>query len=106
MKKNHIVVRTADSLEEGETDWDRIDQLTDEEIEQAVQEDPDAVLLDEDWFERAELIMPSSGKEKISIRLDEDVIEWFKEQGPGYQTRMNLVLRAYMVGRRRKEETE
>ena len=32
----------------------------------------------------------------LSLRIDHDVLEWFREQGPGYQTRMNAVLRAYM----------
>ena len=35
-------------------------------------------------------------KAAISLRLDEDILEWFKAQGPGYQTRINAVLRAYM----------
>lgn len=34
-------------------------------------------------------------KAAISLRLDEDVLEWFKAGGPGYQTRINAVLRAY-----------
>lgn len=34
-------------------------------------------------------------KASISLRLDQDVLEWFKRQGPGYQTRMNAVLRAF-----------
>lgn len=38
----------------------------------------------------------STHKEAISLRLDHDVLDWFKTQGPGYQTRMNAVLRAYM----------
>ena len=41
--------------------------------------------------------LPQSGrKEAISLRLDPDVLDWFKTHGPGYQTRMNTVLRAYM----------
>ena len=36
-----------------------------------------------------------AAKEVISLRIDQDVIEWFKAQGPGYQTRMNPVLRAF-----------
>jgi len=32
----------------------------------------------------------------LSLRIDHDVLEWFRAQGPGYQTRMNAVLRAYM----------
>ena len=37
-----------------------------------------------------------ANKQLISLRLDKDIIAWFKEQGPMYQTRMNGVLRAYM----------
>ncbi len=41
--------------------------------------------------------LPQSGrKAAISLRLDEEVLEWFRTRGPGYQTRMNAVLRAYM----------
>ena len=35
-------------------------------------------------------------KAAISLRLDADVLEWFRARGPGYQTRINAVLRAYM----------
>ncbi len=38
---------------------------------------------------------PLPSKASISLRVDTDVLEWFKAQGPGYQTRINLVLRAY-----------
>ncbi|TAN04572.1 MAG: hypothetical protein EPN36_08300 [Rhodanobacteraceae bacterium] len=40
-------------------------------------------------------LQPRSSKAAVSLRIDEDVIEWFKAQGPGYQTRMNSVLRAF-----------
>ena len=53
------VVRKVES--EG-SDWDRVDALTDEEIKQAVAEDPDAELLSDDWFHRAKLVIPG-GKE-------------------------------------------
>jgi uncharacterized protein (DUF4415 family) len=36
------------------------------------------------------------GKTLLSLRIDSDVIEWFRKQGPGYQSRMNALLRAYM----------
>jgi uncharacterized protein (DUF4415 family) len=39
--------------------------------------------------------MPAA-KTHLSLRLDEDVVDWFKRQGAGYQTRMNAVLRAYV----------
>jgi len=34
-------------------------------------------------------------KASVSLRIDADVLEWFKAQGPGYQTRINAVLRAF-----------
>ena len=40
-------------------------------------------------------LKPVPAKAAISLRVDADVLEWFKAQGPGYQTRINLVLRAY-----------
>jgi uncharacterized protein (DUF4415 family) len=40
-------------------------------------------------------LVPVASKELISLRIDQDVIEWFKAQGPGYQTRINSVLRAF-----------
>ena len=40
-------------------------------------------------------LQPLPPKASISIRLDQDVLEWFKAQGPGYQTRINTVLRAF-----------
>ena len=40
-------------------------------------------------------LQPLPSKASISIRVDQDVLEWFKAQGPGYQTRINTVLRAF-----------
>jgi uncharacterized protein (DUF4415 family) len=78
------------------TDWERIRSLTDAEIERAVAEDPDAApLLDGDWFRKAQLVSPDP-KVPISIRLDRDILEWFKRRGPRYQTRINAVLRAFV----------
>lgn len=49
-----------------------------------------------DFFETASLVHPAP-KQPISLRVDEDVLAWFKAQGPRYQSRMNAVLRAYMA---------
>jgi uncharacterized protein (DUF4415 family) len=77
------------------TDWARVDALTDEEIEAAVRDDPDAPpIVDDDWFASATLVMPKP-KEQISIRLDADVLEHFRKY-PRYQTRINAILRAAM----------
>jgi uncharacterized protein (DUF4415 family) len=40
-------------------------------------------------------LKPVSGKASISLRVDADVLEWFRAKGPGYQTKMNAVLRAF-----------
>ncbi len=51
--------------------------------------------LDEAFWAKSTVRMPKT-KPNISIRLDSDVLEWFKSQGAGYQTRMNAILRTYM----------
>jgi len=78
----------------GKTDWAALDALTDEDIEAAVRNDPDAVPLDIDWSDGV-VVMPAK-KKAISIRIDEDVLDFFKSEGDGYQRRMNAVLRSYM----------
>lgn len=74
------------------TDWERVDALTDADIDTS-----DIPPLDDDFFANAELRMPKP-KKAITIRLDSDVLDWFKAQGGGYQTRINAVLRMYMEG--------
>jgi uncharacterized protein (DUF4415 family) len=51
--------------------------------------------LDEAFFRRAKVRMPA-GKQLVSLRVDQDILDWFKQQGKGYQTRINAVLRAYV----------
>lgn len=58
--------------------------------------------LDEQWFEEATVVTPEP-KERITIRVDRDVLDYFKAQGRGYQSRMNAVLRAFVSARRRRE---
>ena len=41
-------------------------------------------------------MVDAGGEDRLSLRLDHDIIAWFKAQGPGYQSRINAVLRAYM----------
>ena len=70
---------------EGKTDWDRLRAEGDYEGEAE---------FEVDWA-RAELVIPET-KRMISLRLDADVLDFFKAQGKGYQTRINAVLRAWM----------
>jgi uncharacterized protein (DUF4415 family) len=85
------------------TDWASLRAMTEEEIEAAARADPEwEGLLDIDWS-KAVLVMPRR-KEAISIRLDEDVLAFFKTLGSGYQTRINAVLRHFMEQARAKRK--
>jgi uncharacterized protein (DUF4415 family) len=84
----------------GQTDWEYLDRVTDEEIAAAVANDPDAVPVDFDWS-GAKVYWPRH-KRAVSIRLDQDVIDFFKAKGRGYQTRINAVLRSYMEHEEKK----
>lgn len=96
MRKSSIKTASLGDARRGRTDWRRVAAKSDVEIEAAMADDPDAApALDEAWFERAEAVMPEP-KVAISFRIDRDVVEWFKAQGAGYQTRMNAVLRSFM----------
>jgi uncharacterized protein (DUF4415 family) len=78
------------------TDWARIDALKDQEIDYS--EIPE---LGDDFFKSAVLRMPEP-KTLVTLRLDRDVLDWFKKQGPRYQTRINALLRAYVEAKKRQ----
>ncbi|CAM3584696.1 hypothetical protein CCOS865_03784 [Pseudomonas reidholzensis] len=71
------------------TDWSHLAQQDDPEIDTS-----DIPELGEAFFRQAELRVPA--KQTVTIRLDADVLAWFKDQGAGYQTRINQLLRQYM----------
>ncbi|WP_247339428.1 MULTISPECIES: BrnA antitoxin family protein [unclassified Bradyrhizobium] len=89
-----MITVSRDYPRKGKTDWARVDALTDEDIAKAVANDPDAAPIDIDWSDAVLVIPPK--KKAISIRVDEDVLDFFKRDGEGYQRRMNAVLRSYM----------
>ena len=76
----------------------RLRRVTDTEVRRT--SPADLADLPTDFWDEAELVAPAS-KRAVSIRLDEDVLDWFRRSGPRYQTRMNAVLRMY-VKRMRK----
>ena len=78
---------------ESQTDWKRIDKMRDKEI--IIDEDSPEIT--EEMMARAEVIRRS--KEVVTLRLDSEILAWFKAQGKGYQTRINAVLKAYMETR-------
>ena len=76
------------------TNWKRVDALKDDRIDFS-----DTPELTPEMFARAVVrrgLKPVPRKEQLTIRVDSDVLEWYKRQGPGYQTRINALLRAYM----------
>ena len=83
------------SASENRTDWERLRDMSEEEIMAGIADDPDAVPGDEAFWRTAHVVMPQN-KETITIRLDSDVLDWFRRQGKGYQTRINAVLRSYV----------
>ena len=94
-----ITTQSREDRRKGKTDWARVDTLSDQAIADAVRRDPDAVPLDFDWGQATVFEPPP--KRPISIRLDEDVLAFFKASGAGYQRRINQVLRSYMEQRRK-----
>jgi uncharacterized protein (DUF4415 family) len=73
--------------------------VTDAEIDASIAGDPDWEFDEPDWSDAVLVIPPK--KRAISIRVDEDVLDYFKQEGAGYQRRMNAVLRSYMQQKRK-----
>ena len=94
MKNNNITRLTLEEAirrkGEGKTDWERLRHEEEAGIEP--EKDPDEGEFD---WSQVQVTMPRP-KQSISVRLDADVLEFFKAQGQGYQTRINAVLRSYM----------
>lgn len=81
------------------TDWERLRNMSDADNHAAIASDPDIIPTDEDFWQNAKLVTPQR-KPTITIRLDPDVLAWLKEQGKGYQTRINAILRTYMQAKK------
>jgi len=82
------------------TDLKRLDAMKDEDID--FSEIPP---ITPEMFARGIVrrgLKPIPPKKQLTLRMDSDVIEWFKKQGSGYQTKINSLLRAYMEEHRRR----
>jgi uncharacterized protein (DUF4415 family) len=90
---------------ESRTDLARVRAKTAEELERDnIASDPDFNGVPEDWYKRAEAVMPTP-KKLLSLRLDSDVVDWFKQQGPVIR-RGSTRYCAPLFSRRRKGEPE
>jgi uncharacterized protein (DUF4415 family) len=105
-RKGSITSYSAEELKavrargEGRSDWTKVDSVTDEELERLIAEDADEAPLPDTWPEGIEVGLPRP-KMHMNLRVDADVVDWFKRHGRGYQTRMNAVLRAFVEAQRR-----
>ena len=86
--------KVAETPSRGRADPARLRAVSEAEIERTSPRE--LANLPDDFWEGATLVMPVP-KEAISLRVDEDVLHWFRNLGPRYQTRMNAVLRSYMA---------
>jgi uncharacterized protein (DUF4415 family) len=81
----------------GRADLARLRRVSEREIEAT--SPPELADLPDDFWDGATVVEPAT-KQPISLRVDTDVLRWFKMQGPRYQSRINAVLRSYMTQRR------
>ena len=81
-----------------QTDWQRLDAMTDEDIDLS-----DCPEVTPELFAKAIVrrgLPTTKNKAQVTLRIDSEVLEWFKSQGRGYQTQINALLRAYMEAQR------
>jgi uncharacterized protein (DUF4415 family) len=86
---------------ESRSDWHAAETMPREEVERLADEDDGP--LPEGWESTIEIDVPER-RQAIHIRLDAEVLRWFKAHGPGYQTRINAVLRAFVQARQRADQ--
>lgn len=105
-KRGNIVSYTVEELDqlraqgEDHTDWARVDAMTEEELEAAIASDPDWADIPADWYKDAKpgipLPLPKACKRQVTLRLDPDILDHFRQQGRGWQSRINAVLRTFV----------
>src|SRR5437867_13132522 len=83
--ERRINMSANDMKRTSRTDWDRLDKMTDEEIDYS-----DIPPLTDEFFAHAKLVLPNA------VELDPDILVWFKKQGRDYSVLINQVLRQYM----------
>ena len=92
--------RTGEVPARGRADLSRLREMSEAEVSATSPQDLSD--LPSDFWDDAEVVWPQP-KEAISLRVDQDVLKWFRSGGPRYQTRMNAVLRSYVRAIEREE---
>jgi len=93
-------MKKTNTSRKSETDLKRLREMKDEDIDFS-----DIPEVPPEMFARGIIrrgLKPVVRKKQLTLRMDSDVIEWFKKQGRGYQTKINSLLRAYMEEHRRR----
>ena len=96
MKKKITRMKLGEGLDQDQTDWDRIDNLRDEDID--VSDIPE---ITPEMWKHAVLVEPDT-TQQVTLRIKRSVLDYFKAGGKGYQTRMNQVLESYVKAQRSK----
>src|ERR1700733_6296765 len=109
-KKSGTVRYTAKQIKariargEDRTNWAKVNATTAARLQASIRADADDIQSEPDWTQSV-MGIPAP-KDHINIRIDHDVLEWFKKNGRGYQTLMNNVLRAFVQTRRQGESVK
>ena len=90
--KQRSVKQTSTSIK-SKTDWARLANPASDGIVSAEHPEADVTHIVRGIVRKG--LQPAPSKSLVSLRVDQDVLEWFKSQGTGYQTRINAVLRAF-----------
>ena len=107
MQKKEFIVNAsaneiAERLAQGEskTDWNKVKAMSQAEVERLAEDEEG--FLPAGWEKTVILGLPPRKKD-VHIRLDSDILDWFKSHGAGYQTRINAVLRSFVQARQADE---
>jgi len=95
MKDGNIVHYTHQTLPKGKTNWKKLKSLTSENIQQMASGDADNPIWTTEMFAASRLMMPQK-KVSVHMYLDQEIVDWFKSNGKGYQSRINAVLKSYV----------
>lgn len=105
MKKEHIVryslseIKTMLENGKSQTDWEKAGAMTEEQLEASIVADPDEAGLEFDWSKASPHL--HEPKAVLHMRVDKEVLDFFKAQGKGYQTKINSVLLSYVKAQRK-----
>jgi uncharacterized protein (DUF4415 family) len=84
-------------MQKSNTDWERLRKMTDDDIQKAIDFDPDTLETSATFWQNAVVLMPSGkNKKQVTLRIDADILSFFKSNGKGYQSKINAVLRSYI----------